>query len=142
MQSVSVHPVPRQHRVLLGAPDPAVRASLRQALGRDGFWVEEVAHARDVLRTLGESAYDPSNEPPAAIVVDSDLRGGGVRLARALRDSRWGIPVVLLGCDGGSSVRSHPLVAIRERSASPEGLVAEVRRLIRRAPWERQREAS
>ncbi len=76
--------------VLLLTDDPAAAGAVREALGKEGYTIDEAARLADALRQL-------AGHPPGVLLLDLSLGDGdGLKALRDLRVHSPGVPVVVL----------------------------------------------
>lgn len=86
---------PRSH-VLLAEDDEELRQLVASALQEAGFAVRTAADGQSMIELLESSARDEI-PPPDALVMDIRMpHYDGLEVLRALRLSRWSVPVVLM----------------------------------------------
>ena len=91
----AVGALPRGH-VLLAEDDKELRELVASALHEGGFAVRTAADGQSMIELLESCARDEIS-PPDALVMDIRMpRYDGLEVLRALRLSRWNVPVVLM----------------------------------------------
>lgn len=120
--------------VLVVDDDPAIRASLRQALAYEGYRVVTAEDGRSALRAARET-------PPDAVVLDIMMPGiDGLEVCRRLREG-GDVPVLMLSARDAVADRVGGLDAGADdylpKPFALDELFARLRALLRRAGAER-----
>ncbi len=95
-------PTASRHRVLLAEDDNEMRALMAMRLRDDGY---ELVEACDGTALFAEITCIQANRSPMPSVIVSDVRMPGLSglfVLRAVRDSGWTIPILLItafGCE-------------------------------------------
>ena len=118
-------------RVLVVDDDEAVRETLAQGLAREGYTVHAAGSVGDAVALLGR-------EPVDLVVTDLVLPGGsGLEVARAVKRSHPGTPVVLVtgwpGRVATETLEAHGIDAIVEKPVGLDAIRRTVATLLERA---------
>jgi CheY-like chemotaxis protein len=110
-------------RVLFAEDDEGVRTIASRTLRRAGFTVIEACNGEEAL-----AAYAVAEPPIDALIADVVMpKLGGAELARRLRESRAGLPVVLVSGhaqdEGLESMIAEPATWLVGKPFSPQQLV-------------------
>jgi DNA-binding response OmpR family regulator len=100
--------LPEPLTILLAEDDANLRAMLAIVLRREGHRVVELRNGAE-LRDQLESFYQPGQDPPANLLVISDLRmpeADGLTLIRGVRQRGHAPPFILLTAFGSSEVHA------------------------------------
>jgi DNA-binding response OmpR family regulator len=119
-------------RILVVDDDQAVRETITQGLARQGYVVHSTGNVEDAVALLGREALD-------IVVTDLVLPGGsGLEVARTVKRTHPGIPVVLItgwpGRVDPHTLESHGIDAVVEKPVGLDTLRATIAALIDRAP--------
>jgi DNA-binding response OmpR family regulator len=122
---------PRQRRILVVDDEKAVREALVEGLTRAGYMVHATGDVGDAVAVLGR-------EPVDLVVTDLVLPGGsGLEIARTVKRTRPGIPVILVtgwpGRIDQQTLEGQGIDAILEKPVGLDKLWATVATLIERA---------
>ena len=132
LQPPVARPIPRERRRILVVDDEqAIRETLAQALERDGYEVDATGDVGDAIALLNRAHVD-------LVVTDLVMPGGsGLAIARAVKRTRPGTPVVLItgwpGRVDPEALGSQGIDAIVEKPVGLDTLRSTVASLIERA---------
>jgi DNA-binding response OmpR family regulator len=120
-----------KQRILVVDDEPNIREVVELYLQREGFEVETTADGAAALAAIERKA-------PDLIVLDLMLPVlGGLQLTRALRESKYDVPIIMLTAKGDEADKIAGLELGADdyvtKPFSPKELVARVKTVLRRA---------
>jgi DNA-binding response OmpR family regulator len=95
-------------RVMVAEDDPEMRRLVADALRKDGYEVVEVPNGGRMLVQVTDECFRASM--PTIDLIVSDVRMpvcSGLEIVRAIRDSGWMVPVILMTAFGDDETRDR-----------------------------------